>query len=289
MINKVITPQRTIKNKISCSGIGLHTGHTIYMTMNPAAPDTGIIFRRTDIQGADGIIPAMYNNVTETQLGTVISNQSGTKVSTIEHLMSAIWAVGIDNLYVEINGPEVPIMDGSAEPFLFLFDCAGIEVQNKPRKLIEILKPVTVELGDKKITISPDREFSVKFGIEFPHKAIGQQEYDFADKTTFKTDISSARTFGFAHEIDYLRKMGLARGGSLENAIVVGEEGVMNEGGLRYENEFVRHKVLDCLGDVYLAGGHLLGRIDAFKSGHDLNNKLLRQVFAEQDAYRVIK
>lgn len=289
MINKVITAQRTIKNKISCSGVGLHTGHTIYMTMNPAAPDTGIIFRRTDIQGADGIIPAMYNNVTETQLGTVISNKMGAKVSTIEHLMSAIWAIGIDNLYVEINGPEVPIMDGSAEPFLFLFDCAGIEIQNKPRKLIEILKPVTVEVGDKKITISPDREFSVKFGIDFAHQAVGQQEFDFADKTTFKTDVSSARTFCFANEIDYLRKMGLAKGGSLENAIVVGDEGVINEGGLRYKDEFVRHKVLDCLGDVYLAGGHLLGRVDAFKSGHDLNNKLLRKVFAEQDAYRVIE
>lgn len=288
MTSKLVTPQRTIKHKLSCSGTGLHTGHTIYMTMHPAAPDTGIVFRRTDIQGVDGVIPALYNNVTETQLGTVISNQSGAKVSTIEHLMSAIWALGIDNMYIEINGPEVPIMDGSAEPFLFLFDCAGIEEQNKARKLIEILKPVTVEAGDKKVTISPDKDFSVNFGIEFEHKAIGQQEFNFANKETFRKDIGAARTFGFEHEVEALRKIGLARGGSLENAVVVGKEGVINKEGLRYKDEFVRHKVLDCLGDVYLAGGHLVGRIDAFKSGHDLNNKLLREVFAQQDAYRMV-
>jgi len=285
--------QRTVSNKVSCFGVGLHTGVRVDLALLPAAEDAGIIFRRIDIKDKNQIISANYANVSNTLLGTTIRNEEGVHVATIEHLMAALWGCAIDNCVVEINGPEVPIMDGSSEPFVFLIECAGIQEQKKNRRVIEVLKEVAVYESDQEsggyMKVSPGNDFSVDLHIDFGEAVISSQNCSFDTQTiSFKSDICRARTFGFEHEVEHMRKNGLARGGSLENAIVIGKDGVLNKEGLRYRDEFVRHKVLDCIGDIYLAGGHIQGSLKGFKSGHALNNKLLRKFFADKDAWRLV-
>ena len=283
--------QRTIMNKVSCYGVGLHTGVRVDISLLPAAEDTGIIFKRIDIKDKNQLISASYDNVSNTVLGTTIRNEDGVHVATIEHLMAALWGCSVDNCIVEINGPEVPIMDGSSEPFVFLIECAGIQEQKKRRRIIEVLKEISVYESDQEnsgyMTLSPSENFSVDLHIDFGENVISSQDCSFDTQSiSFKSDICRARTFGFEHEVEHLRKNGLAQGGSLENAIVIGKDGILNKEGLRYRNEFVRHKVLDCIGDIYLAGAHINGSLKGFKSGHALNNKLLRKVFSDKDAWR---
>lgn len=281
--------QKTINSVISCSGVGIHSGLEVKMTLKPAPQDHGIAFKRVDIAGKDQIVKCNYLNVVETNLGTTISNEDSVKISTIEHFLAAIWGCGIDNLLIEIDNQEVPIMDGSSEPFVFLLECAGIKEQQTPRKSIEILKNFKVTDGDKYIEVSPDKDFSVDLVIDFTHPKISQQKFNYhSDFSSFKNDICRARTFGFKHEIEQLNKMGLAKGGSLDNAILVDENGVVNKEGLRYQNEFARHKLLDFIGDIYLAGHYFIGNFKAFKSGHGLNNKLLRELLADEKSWRLI-
>ncbi len=286
--------QKTIGNKVSCFGIGLHTGVRVDVSLNPAGVDTGIVFKRNDVKGKNPAIEASYKNVSNTMLGTTLRNEDGVSVATIEHLMAALWGCGIDNCVVEINGPEVPIMDGSSEPFVFLIECAGKKELNKARKVIEVLKEIKVSESDDAnsgyISIAPADGFSVGLEIDFGDKVISKQNCVFDSRdVSFKSDLCRARTFGFEHEVNYLREQGLARGGSLDNAIVVGKEGVLNKDGLRYSDEFVRHKILDCIGDVYLAGAYIKGHLHGFKSGHALNNQLLHEFFADEDAWRVVQ
>lgn len=284
-----IISQRTINKKVSCNGIGLHSGCEVKMSLLPAPGNSGIIFRRTDISGKNNEILANYKNVTTTNLGTTIANSDGVKVATIEHLMAAIWGCAIDNLIVELDAQEIPIMDGSSAPFIFLIECAGVHNQEEPRKIIEILKTVSVQDGDKSLTIEPAKEFSIDLEIDFNHNQLGKQNFDFhSDHTSFKNDISRARTFAFEVDVEKMHKMGLGLGGSLKNAVLIGEEGIVNEEGLRYQDEFVRHKMLDFIGDIFLAGGYILGHFKGVKTGHGVNNKLLHQLFADKTAYRLV-
>lgn len=281
--------QKTLETKVSCVGVGLHSGQPVRLALNPAPVNHGITFKRVDIKEFDNIIPANYNKVTKTQLGTSITNDHGTMVSTVEHLMAALWGCGIDNAVIEINGAEVPIMDGSAEPFVFLIECAGIKDQEQDRKIIKVLKQVEVRDGDKFAIVKPSTDFAIDLEIDFNSKAIAKQKwvYSSAD-VSFKTDLCRARTFGFDHEVEHLRSIGLARGGSLENAIVISGDKVLNKEGLRYSNEFVRHKLLDCIGDFYLAGNRIQGNFTAYKSGHGLNNMLLKKLFEDKSSYEII-
>lgn len=277
--------QKTLKSSIGCKGVGLHSGASIKMTLHPAAPDTGIVFRRNDLADLP-LIPALWSNVTDTRLNTCIGDAQGVGVHTIEHLMSALAGMGIDNALIDVDGSEVPVMDGSAAAFLFMIECAGVVEQAAPRRFVKILKPLTVEHNGASATITPAPSFSVHFTIEFDSTVIGRQEYDFAlDDAGFKNEISRARTFGFEHEVNQLRAAGLGRGGSLDNAVVISGNKVLNEEGLRYKDEFVRHKVLDAIGDLYLAGCPLIGRFHALRSGHALNNQLLHAIFADPTAW----
>ncbi len=281
--------QKTINKKVSCNGIGLHSGKEVRMSLLPAPENSGIIFRRTDITDRNNEILANYQNVSTTNLGTTISNSDGVKVATIEHLMAAIWGYNMDNLIVELDAEEIPIMDGSSSAFIFLIECAGTHSQEEPRKIIEILKKVEVVDGDKSLTIEPAKEFSVNLKIDFNHSQLGQQNFDFhSDHTSFKNDISRARTFAFEKDIAKMHQLGLALGGSLKNAVVIGENGVLNPEGLRYQDEFVRHKMLDFIGDIFLAGGYILGHFQGVKAGHGVNNKLLHQLFSDPTAYRFV-
>ncbi len=282
--------QHTLAHKISCEGIGLHTGKKVKMTLHPAEEDVGIVFRRNDVKGEAGYIQASYLNVSSTNLGTTLTNNAGYSVATVEHLMAAFWGCSVDNAMVELDGPEIPIMDGSSEPFVFLLECASVVKQAKHRRVIEVLKKIEVTDDNKRVAIMPSDSFSVSLEIDFHDKIISSQScvFNSAD-VSFKSDLCRARSFCFEHEVDMMRKAGLAQGGSLDNAIVVGKEGVLNEGGLRYRDEFVRHKVLDCIGDFYLTNAFVLGRFHGFRSGHALNNKLLRSFFADKDAWRVVK
>jgi len=281
--------QHTLKKEVSCEGIGLHSGEKITMTLRPAVEGTGVRFVRRDVSGFDREVIADYRNVVDTNLGTTLSNADGTMVSTVEHLMAAFWGCNLDNVIVELDGPEIPIMDGSAEPFVFLIECAGIEKQKQQRRVIEALKHVEVRDKDKHVSITPADKFSVSLEIDFDSKVISNQRavFDSSD-ISFKTDLCRARTFGFEHEVSYLQSKGLARGGSLDNAIVVSGDKVLNKGGLRYANEFVRHKILDCIGDFYLSGALVTACFSGYRSGHDLNNRLLRAFFADRDAWRVV-
>lgn len=281
------TPQQTLKNSISCCGTGLHSGAHVAMTLCPAAVDTGIVFRRTDRDGRGLEVPAHVDHVVDARLGTTLGDAEGRTLATVEHLMAALCGTGIDNAIVEIEGPEVPVMDGSAAPFVFLIECAGVVQQAAPRRYIEIVKPVHVDIGDRQASLVPDSVFSLDFEIDFDSQAIGNQEFSVQlVNGTFKGEISRARTFGFAHEVDQMRKMGLARGGSLDNAVVVGDGIVLNEEGLRYRDEFVRHKILDSIGDLYLAGAPLRARFSGYRSGHALNHELLRAMFADPTSWR---
>lgn len=281
--------QTTIRNSINCTGTGLHSGETVRMCLRPAPAATGIVFVRTDLERRIAKVPAMWDLVTETTLGTTLTNEHGVSIATVEHLMSALAGAGIDNVFVELDGPEVPIMDGSSAPFLFLIDCAGIRRQESPRTAIEILDTVRVEDGDKWVTLEPADRFEVSFSIDFPTPVIASQSFELVvNEASYKAELARARTFGFAPEVDYLRSRGLARGGSLDNAVVIDGDRVLNEGGLRFEDEFVRHKALDAVGDLYLAGAPILGRYTGHKAGHALNNRLLRRLFAEADAWRMV-
>lgn len=281
--------QHTVAAEVSCVGVSLHTGDMVNLTIRPGAVNSGIVFIRKDVEDGRGVVPATYDAVTETNLGTTIANKHGVTVSTIEHVMAAIWGSGIDNARIELDGPEVPIMDGSSEPFLFLLECAGRVQQKATRRTIEVLREVRVEEGKSVASIGPADGFVLDIEIAFNHKLMGQQKarYDFT-KTTFKQSLARARTFCFARDVDAMRKMGLALGGSLHNAIVLGEEDIMNEGGLRYADEFVRHKALDCVGDYLLAGGPLKGAVTTARPGHGINNKLMRALFADPANYRVV-
>ncbi len=281
--------QKTINKKVSCNGIGLHSGKEVKMSLLPASENSGIVFKRVDIAGQNNEILANYKNVSTTNLGTTIVNLEGAKVATIEHLMAAIWGCNIDNLIVELNAEEIPIMDGSSSTFIFLIECAGTHSQEEPRKIIEILKKVEVIDNDKSLTIEPAKEFSANLHIDFNHSQLGQQDFDFhSNHTSFKNDISRARTFAFEKDIEKMHQIGLALGGSLKNAVVIGENGIVNPEGLRYKDEFVRHKMLDFIGDIFLAGGYILGHFQGVKAGHSVNNKLLRQLFSDPSAYRFV-
>ncbi|QKT03040.1 UDP-3-O-acyl-N-acetylglucosamine deacetylase [Ectothiorhodospiraceae bacterium 2226] len=281
--------QRTLKNVIRATGVGLHTGDKVYLTLRPAPPNTGIIFRRVDLPEPVEI-PAKPENVGETTLSTTLV-KGDVRVSTVEHLLSAMAGLGIDNAYVDLSAAEVPIMDGSAGPFVFLIQSAGIEEQPVAKKFLRIKAPVVVEDGDRWVRFEPFDGFKVSFNIDFKHPAFeGRRqtaEIDFS-ATSFVREIARARTFGFMSQIEVLRANNLALGGSLDNAVVVDDFRILNEDGLRYEDEFVKHKILDAIGDLYLLGYSLIGAFSGSKSGHALNNRLLRTLLAQEDAWELV-
>lgn len=283
---EMMTFQKTLRNSISCTGVGVHSGNLVNMTLKPAAAGTGIVFYRTDVDAAIAEIPARYDTVTELVMCTTVANEAGVKVATIEHLMAAFSGSGIDNAIVELDGPEVPVMDGSSAPFVFLIECADILELSEPRQFIKVLKEVSVQDGDAIATLSPGDNMSVSFEITFDNKRIGHQNCSFNLRNgTFKNEIARARTFGFLGELEQLKAMGLAKGGSLDNAIVLSGEDVLNEEGLRYQDEFVRHKALDAIGDLYLAGAPIIGQFQGVRSGHALNNKLLHTFLSDESAW----
>lgn len=281
--------QHTLKNTVTVTGVGVHSGASATMVIKPATANAGITFIRTDITDKDNVIPAQWDFVTDTRLCTVIQNKAGANVSTIEHVMSALAAMGVDNAEIEIDGPETPIMDGSAAAFVTAIDSVGTQRQNIGRRVLVVKKTVTLKDGDKEIILSPADGQYFGFEIEFGSKAIGRQKYTWQMRgKTFAKEIAAARTFGFLHEVEALRKMGLARGGSLDNAIVVDGDNVMNPDGLRFKNEFVRHKILDAVGDLYLAGAQLMGHYHGVKAGHAMNNRILHTLFADASAFEFV-
>jgi UDP-3-O-[3-hydroxymyristoyl] N-acetylglucosamine deacetylase len=281
--------QRTLKNSIRATGVGLHTGQKVLMTLRPALPDTGIVFRRTDLDRPVEI-QARAEYVGDTMLGTTL-HKGEVKISTVEHLLSALAGLGIDNALVEVSAAEVPIMDGSAGPFVFLLQSAGIEEQKAPKRFIRILESVGVQDGDKWARFDPYDGFKVNFQIEFNHptfkKHSQKASMDFST-TSFLREVSRARTFGFMRDLESLRARNLALGGNMDNAIVLDDFRILNEDGLRYEDEFVKHKILDAIGDLYLLGHSLIGEFSGFKSGHALNNKLLRKLIDTQSAWQEV-
>jgi UDP-3-O-[3-hydroxymyristoyl] N-acetylglucosamine deacetylase len=281
--------QRTLKSTIHATGVGLHTGTKVTMALRPAAIDTGIVFCRSDLPGSPAI-PAKAINVTNTTLATVLE-KDGARVSTVEHLMSAFAGLGIDNAFVDVSAEEVPIMDGSAGTFVFLIKSAGIEEQAAPKRYLKVLRKIVLEDGDKKVRLEPFNGFKVGFSIEFAHPVFDAAEsevvIDFAD-VSYIRDIARARTFGFTQEVEALRSRGLGRGGSLDNAIVIDDFRVLNADGLRFHDEFVKHKALDAVGDLYLLGRPLIGAFYGHKSGHALNNLLARKLLAETDAWEEV-
>lgn len=281
--------QRTIKNVTRATGVGLHSGEKVFLTLRPAAPDNGIVFRRVDLSPVVEI-PADGSLVTETTLCTGLSCGDA-KVQTVEHLMSALAGLGIDNMYIDLSAPEVPIMDGSSGPFVFLLQSAGIVEQDAAKKFIRILRPIEVRDGDKIARFEPFDGFKLDFTIAFDHPAIpvaqSRAEVEFSTEAYIR-EVSRARTFGFMRDLEYMRERNLGLGGSMDNAIVLDEFRVLNDDGLRYANEFVRHKILDAVGDLYLAGHPILGLFMGYKSGHALNNQLVRALLAERDAWEEI-
>ena len=281
--------QRTLKNVIHATGVGLHSGDKVYMTLRPAAIDTGIVFRRVDF--AEPVeIKATAHNVGDTLLSTTLV-QGDVRVSTVEHLLSALAGLGIDNCYIDLSAAEVPIMDGSAGPFVFLLQSAGIEEQGAAKRFVRIKKTVTLKDGDRWARFEPFDGFKVGFSIDFNHpaftKAGSRAEIDFST-TSFVKEVSRARTFGFMKDIEMLRERNLALGGSMDNAIVLDDYRVLNEDGLRYEDEFVKHKILDAIGDLYLLGHSLIGAYYGYKSGHQLNNQVLRALMADTSAWEEV-
>ena len=281
--------QRTLKNTIAATGVGLHTGQKVYLTLRPAAPDTGIVFRRVDLDEVVEI-KADTSNVGDTTLSTTLI-KNGVKVSTVEHLLSAMAGLGVDNAYVDLSAPEVPIMDGSAGPFVFLIQSAGIEEQKAAKKFIRIKKPILIKERDKWVRLDPFRGFKVTFEIQFDQPVfkgcVNRATVDFST-TSFVREVSRARTFGYRGDVEHLRKNKLALGGSLDNAVIYDDYRILNEDGLRYSDELVKHKILDAFGDLYLLGHALIGSYSAFKSGHALNNKLLRKLVADETAWEMI-
>lgn len=281
--------QRTPNKVIQATGVGLHSGDKVLLTLRPAPINTGIIFRRTDLSPMVEI-PASYEHVSDTMLCTSLQHR-GAKVATVEHLLSALAGLGIDNAYIDINGAEVPIMDGSAAPFVFLIQSAGVREQNAPKRFIRILKPIRVEEKGKYVQFLPHKGYKISFTIDFDHPVFNDKPqtavFDFST-TSYVKQVCRARTFGFLSDYEKLRECDLAKGGSLDNAVVVDNYRVLNEDGLRFEDEFVKHKVLDAIGDLYLLGSSLIGAFEGYKSGHELNNKLLCKLIAEQDAWEYI-
>ena len=287
-INPNNSNQQTIKNEILLAGIGLHSGKQVELQLKPAEIDNGIKFIRTD-KIKDNVINAVWSNVTETVLSTTISNKGGLKISTIEHLMSALSGLHIDNLNIYINAPEVPIMDGSSRPFVDVIEDTGIKVQSKKRKILNVKKVIEVKNNDSSGKIIPNKQFSIDFEIDFPSQLVSKQSCQLQlINGNYKSDIAAARTFGFEKDVEHLRSNGLALGGSLDNAVVVGERKILNKDGLRYNDEFVRHKILDSIGDLYLAGSPIKGYFYGNKSGHYLNNQLLRKLFSDESNYEYI-
>lgn len=286
---RVSTPmnQKSLRKPVGCSGITLHSGIDVEMKLLPAETGSGLTLRRTDIANGGSLIPVSWENVVSSHLATTIGNEHGVTVSTIEHLMAALAGCEIDNVVIEVDGPELPIMDGSAAPFVDLIEQAGIVEQDAPRRAIQILKPVKVEDGERSLALIPSDGFSFSFEIDFETSSIARQELAIVPVNgTFKSDIANARTFGFAEDVDRMRAAGLALGGSLDNAIVISGNQILNQGGLRHEDEFVRHKILDCVGDLYLAGAPIIGHVRGARSGHALNHELLRALFDQDDSWR---
>ena len=281
--------QRTLRHSIKATGVSLHTGEKVFMTLKPAPVDAGIVFRRIDLDPVLEL-PALAENVGDTTLSTSLMVGVG-RVSTVEHLMAALAGLGVDNAIIDLTAEEVPIMDGSAAPFVFLLQSAGVVEQDALKKFVRIKRKLTVEDADKVASLLPYEGFKVSFTIDFDHPVFRDRtahaELDFST-ASFEQEVSRARTFGFLHEIEYLRSRGLARGGSVDNAIVVDEYRILNQEGLRYEDEFVRHKVLDAVGDLYLLGYCLIGEFRAYKSGHALNNALVRALIAQPDAWEMV-
>jgi UDP-3-O-[3-hydroxymyristoyl] N-acetylglucosamine deacetylase len=269
------------------AGVGVHTGAYTRVTVRPAPAGAGVVFVRTDVTERDNAIPARGDAVVKTQLGTVIGNAAGVTVATIEHLMAAFAMLGVDNAVVELDGPEMPIMDGSAAPFVRVLDRAGLRPQEAARGYVEILAPVEVAEGDKRATLKPADGFEMAFEIVFDSAAIGRQAIDMAmDEQAFRAELADCRTFGFLSDVEALRAIGLARGGSMENAVVIDGDRILNPEGLRRPDEFVRHKALDAIGDLYLLGGPLMGRFEGVCAGHGLNNAVVRALMARPDAWR---
>jgi len=281
-----MTKQRTPKKVIQATGVGLHTGEKVLLTLRPAPVNTGIVFRRVDLSPTVEI-PASYQFVGDTMLCTTLQSEH-IKIATVEHLMSALAGLGIDNAYIDVNAPELPIMDGSAAPFVFLIQSAGIREQDAPKKYIRVLKPIRVEENGKYVEFKPHNGYKVSFTIDFDHPVFNDKpqtvHFDFSG-TSYVKEVCRARTFGFLSDYEKLRESDLAKGGSLDNAIVVDNYRILNEDGLRFESEFVTHKVLDAIGDLYLLGSNLIGAFEGYKSGHELNIKLLHELMVRQDAW----
>lgn len=280
--------QRTLRGQVQCSGIGLHSGEAVTMRLLPAAPNTGVVFVRTDLKNGARTVKARWDSVVDTRLCTVVGNDHGGKVATIEHLMAALAAAGVDNVTVEIDGPEVPVMDGSADAFVFLLDMAGTQEQNALRSEIVVLKTVVIEEDGKRASLEPSEDLRFSVSVAFDSSVIGTQRHEMIlSREAFKNEVSRARTFGFYEDVEKMTKIGLMRGGSLDNAVVIRDEKILNAEGLRFENEFARHKLLDAVGDLALSGGALKGHFKGFRTGHAMNNKLLRALFADSTAFEL--
>lgn len=281
--------QVTLSKPVSCYGIGVHSGKRTQLTIEPAKENTGIIFIRTDISSENNYIEAKYFNVSDTLLSTTISNSNKIQVSTIEHIMAALWGCGIDNAIIKIDGPEVPIMDGSSKPFVFMIECAGKKLQNAPKKYLKILKEVKAIHKDCELTCTPSDHMKIDLTIDFNSKAIGRQNLVFSKQESFNNNIADARTFGFTKDGDYLQSKGLALGVSFENTIAIDDQDkVLNPDGLRYQDEFVRHKLLDLFGDLYTSGNNIVSSINGYKTSHTLNNELLQRIFSDNTSHKFV-
>lgn len=281
-----VAAQRTLRQPIHCAGVGLHSGAAVSMSLFPADPDSGIRFRRSDLSRTPIEINATWRNAIESPLSTTLVGEDGTRISTVEHLLSAFYGCGIDNALVEISGGEVPAMDGSAAPFVFLIRSAGCVEQGAPRRAVKILKTVGIRDGDRFLSLAPGGPLSLDCEIQFDNPLVGRQALTLdLSPSSYENAIAPARSFGFLADVASLHAQGLARGGSLENAIVIGETRILNEGGLRFEDEFVRHKMLDAIGDLYLAGGPIVGAFRSRRAGHSLNLRLLKTLFSDQSAW----
>ena len=278
--------QHTIAASASVSGVGVHSGKPATLTIRPAGEGTGVVFVRTDVTDRNADIPALATQVATTELGTNMTNEAGVSVATVEHFLAACAGLGVDNVRAELDGPELPILDGSSKPFVDLLERAGVKQQDAPKRVLKILKPVEVRQGVKFARLSPGQGFTMKVAIDFPTRAIGRQEISFTMAAgAFARDVAWARTFGFAHQAEQLHAMGKGLGASMDNTVVVEGDAVLNPGGLQAKDEFVRHKLLDVIGDLFLAGGPIEGLYEAEQPGHALNNQLLRAVFADESTF----
>jgi UDP-3-O-[3-hydroxymyristoyl] N-acetylglucosamine deacetylase len=281
--------QNTVSEVVTIEGVGLHSGSSVKLEVKPAEADRGLVFIRSDLK-ENNVILGSYKNVTDTKMCTLISNEHGAKVGTIEHLMAALWALKIDNAIIDVNAAEIPVLDGSSKIFMDAINKVGIKSLDKPRKYLAVKKEVTYQSGDKLIKLSPSKHFEVNTQVEFAHPAIGKQSANFnLTEADFYKEISFARTFGFIKEVEYLKSIGLAKGASLENAIGFDEDGVVNPEGLRAQNEIARHKILDCIGDLYLCGHRLVAKIEIVKAGHELHNKVLHELFKEKSQFIIFE